>query len=650
LRNLASDRNAYFGRAHGPAGEGSGTQRWDIQALRGWSVALVLLYHCDIAAQSGFLGVDIFFVISGYLITRSISADLEKGRFDLVNFYLRRAIRLLPALYATVAILAIISVFAFTPPQRTDFWGQVEASLLFYANVYLKNDTDYFGIAAETKPLLHLWSLSLEWQFYLVLPVILMFMPKGHRRQAVLIITIVSLLLCFLGAFSPRSRFFLVVPRLWELGFGSLAALYGFRASPLVNAVMRLAALLVIAITPFFPPFGAQPGFAAFCVVSATTVFVSTQPVTRRTFSLPLVALGDISYSLYLAHWPTIVVLRQVWLTPDRTLVNIVAFGGALIGGSALYHLVEKPLRKRRSSTTIAGLGLTATTLTLWAVSVPYVWLWPKEYQGPVYGLAHECAQDGDKFSPITRCMTSAAPDAIVWGDSFAMHLIPGLVATNSAIGIVQATKSVCGPTPGLAPFQDEASSSRTRRWAGKCISFNQSVLDYIVRTPSIKTVILSSQMTQYLRPEWRLLDERPNDSHLPPFTASLRRLAASLRGLNKRVVFIAPPPGAYFDIQSCVERTRGGGWSFGPDASCGFKLSEYHASAPDVLGALRSIEEGADMPVIRLDSALCKEGACIASKDGRALYADHQHLSADGSRYVVRQLSLYNIIERVAR
>jgi peptidoglycan/LPS O-acetylase OafA/YrhL len=215
--------------------------RRDIQFLRGIAVLVVVLYHSNLGIlNQGYLGVDVFFVLSGFLITSIILKSLDNNNFSFSGFYLRRAKRLLPALYSTLLFTTLISLVVLTNLQWIDYLAQLKGALTFTANIVLPMQTGYFESASDGKPLLHIWSLSLEEQYYFLLPLILYFLPKNWRIMGIALLTLISLYWCFSWVYSENQEapllwriadssksdwaFYLLFTRAWELLAGSLCA------------------------------------------------------------------------------------------------------------------------------------------------------------------------------------------------------------------------------------------------------------------------------------------------------------------------------------------------------------------------------------------------------------------------------------------
>jgi len=626
--------------------------RMDIQALRALAILLVLFHHAGIGPlQAGYLGVDVFFVISGFLITGMVKKALEKGSFSFSEFYFRRAKRLLPAAYATFLVTAIAAPLFLNARELHDFIGQVLGAVTFTGNIVLWQQAGYFEGPAELKPLLHVWSLSIEEQYYLILPALLFFVDRKYWLHGAVVVLVASLALALvMQPIKPIATFYLLPTRAWELGIGSLAAILSLQeriAYSRFRPLLFWLGLLLIVIIPVWPLSNAHPGIDAVIVCLATlAVIVSNQ--TRYDQTMPMSVLkkmGDMSYSLYLVHWPMFAFLNNAYVGEPDLTSRLSVLLLSLIAAYGLHKYIEAPLhrmefepRVRRHFFRLAG----ASSLSL--VALPF-------------GLSHANANDRDysyvfrinqglskaceyteDFAPKEECRTSDAPTLLVWGDSFAMHLVPG-IAKQWTAGMEQATRSSCGPILGLA-FEREPKYSR--QWARECIAFNDSVFDYLAASRSIQTVVLSSPFKQYLPSKNDAEDRksvfitngvvqvRPASyaRAVSYFTATLRRIKA----LGKHVVVVSPPPSGGFNISQCLERKDSGKMVFGVRSDCVISLASYEKYRGDVMSLLSRVTKDIGVELVRLDKYLCTDQGCITQQAGTFIYRDKGHLSYDGS------------------
>lgn len=647
--------------------------RTDIQALRGLAILLVLLHHARLLPwlNAGYLGVDVFFVVSGYLITGIVQRALLAGTFSFTAFYVRRAKRLLPAAYVTFLLTALVSSLFLTRPEMKDFTWQLLGAVTFTGNIALWMQTGYFEGAAYLKPLLHVWSLSIEEQYYLLMPAALVFTPRRYWRVGVLAALVGSLALCLLAvSIKPGATFYLLPTRAWEMALGSLGVLVleGSAAGTLL-ARLFWPALVALLIVPFFPTGAPHPGSDALIVCTATLIVILRHHPMLNT-SLPvrgLARLGDISYSLYLVHWPLLAFAANAWVSPVPGLVRLALAALAVVLAWALYRWVEQPFRRTEIVVNWRSLGMTLGVSALLVFSGFGVYhsqtsANPVDYsfvrRGNM-GLSPAC-EYGARFSDKPECRTSDTPRVMVWGDSTAMHLVEGIVATTN-LGVVQATKTVCGPLIGLSSFQSGGTYSRD--WASGCLAFNDSVADYLATTSTVEVVVMASQFAQYLPGNPQLSREGGNSQGAAGAVTlregsedlaaeALRRSIADVRALGKRVVLVAPPPSASgIDVGRCLELKANGKAVMGAHMpSCAISESLFRVDRAPVQSLLNRVANEANVPVFYLDQFLCQSGICAAELDGTFLYRDGGHLTYDGSRLLGKKLDLANRFVAVAR
>ena len=635
--------------------------RPDIQLLRAWAVLVVVLHHARLPyLPGGFLGVDIFFVISGYLMTGLIDEALDNGSFTFSGFYARRARRLLPAAYATFTLTAIAAPLLLDATELRSFAAQLAGAFTFTANFVLLHQADYFGTEAVTKPLLHVWSLSLEEQYYLGLPIALYLCPRRFRLFLSIAGVIISVAIC--EAFISRNvsaAFYYLPSRAWELGGGSVVALMLRRniIAPISIPALRWACVAVLLVVPVIADERGHPGVAAAVVCLATAVLLVPGANLGRAESAlwPLTAVGDRSYSLYLVHWPLFAFASNVFLTPVPARVNIALLGIAAIWTELQYRFVERRFRRflitRRSVVILLLLPIILTGASfMLASSMSTI---DTQVRAGGFGLAPAC-EYRDQFAPIASCMSRVNSRTLLWGDSFAMALAPGLAA-SSPQGIIQATRSVCGPLLGLTPLN----RAHNRRWSESCARFNESVFDYLAKHPEIDTVVLSSALTQYVPGaedlDWQYLVKTPDGfGERPQSTALLLKAlvttVSEIRRLGKRVILAAPPPAGPFDIGRCLERIAEGKPTVTGHSDCTFALEEYRELRGEVLSFLDQVKAQDAAPLLDLDEQLCGVERCQTRLNGTMLYRDGHHLSSAGSVELGRKMGWGNLVDRFAR
>ena len=471
--------------------------RADIDGLRAIAVLSVVLFHSGVTLLSGgFVGVDIFFVISGYLITSIIYSEIRQERFSIIRFYDRRARRIVPAL-SVVVLATLIGGWIFLLPSQFETTAKASiATLFFVSNLFFWRETGYFGEATETQPMLHMWSLSVEEQFYVVFPMLLLLLAKLPKP---LMIGVVGLTcLCSLtvaewglGYNNPTAAFFLLPPRAWELGVGCLLALDAFPAvrSPRARDAISLGGVAGILVAVFF--FSSRtrfPGISATLPALGAAALIYAGPAAAVNCMLairPVVGVGLISYSLYLWHWPIIVFLRQFYaevdLPPHLIIMAIIlSFATAALS----WRLVERPFRKHGKvsrRTVFAGAGIVTAVLALFAVTIALRDGVPSRFAPDVVRMA----ATSDDFSPLgKKCMDgkwiirpacefgpgNGPVTFLIWGDLFAAALVPALqfAAERSGQRGAFIGGNTCPPLDGVVTTRLSARSSN-RMQEGQC-------------------------------------------------------------------------------------------------------------------------------------------------------------------------------------
>jgi peptidoglycan/LPS O-acetylase OafA/YrhL len=634
--------------------------RSDIQVLRGLAVLFVVVQHAGVPLVSGgFLGVDMFFVISGFLVGGIILDACDQHKFSFAEFYLRRARRLLPAAYCTIAVTAVVAALVLDPFELRQFLDQALGAFTFSANFVLWRQVDYFNSAAELKPLLHMWSLAIEEQFYLLAPLLLVFVPARWRLASIGFITLASLALClYFVQRNPSAAFYLLPFRAWELGAGVLTALLVRHggALPRWRGIITLIAGAVVVALPFVATTKGHPGLAAImcCTATAALLAVGTARPVRPALR-PLVWLGDRSYSLYLVHWPVFAFAYNVFIDPVPGYLLAILFCLCLMLAHLQYEFVEQRFRRApvRRPAIAAVLAVPACVAALVFGTASFARPYDPQTRAGNGGLDASCDYRGD-FVPRAECESGVAPTALLWGDSFAMHLAPGLAATLPG-GLMQATRSVCGPLLDLAPMNGDLF---TENWARQCIQFNRSVIDYLATAPQIDVVVLSSVWLQYVPKgediDWHSLvhgdDYVAGDLDEDVVLAALKQTVAAVRATGKHVVLVAPPPDDKFDIGRCLSRQQAALPTVSHYPDCSFAEADYRRLRAPVLHLLERVREDNIVPIISLADLICTDGNCRTEIDGLPLYRDEAHLSIPGSIYIGGKMNIGGLVEQLAQ
>ena len=485
--------------------------RADIDGLRAIAVIGVILFHANLGFTGGYVGVDVFFVISGYLISRIIVREVREERFSLQDFWVRRIRRILPAAATVVFATFLAGALILEPNSLRGLGISGIAYSLMVANVFFWKSSGYFSESAELQPLLHTWSLSVEEQFYVVLPIALTFLLRRKSSWTFYIIAAIAMASFALNVLLlneyPSSVFYLLPFRAWELLAGTLLVLCGDRIklSEITNELLAVCGLGAIVIPMLYYTDGIQfPGLAAALPVGGTVLFIASNmsktTYTGQLVSLkPLVAIGLISYSLYLWHWPLLVFSRHIFTVP-----TLFSTGAALVLTLIFSYLswryIETPFRtsrRLRVPSTAFQFGA-ATTVVVGGIASLF-WMnngLPSRFDESTRNIiadigwaGREYATDGPSASPAGKSIgdsTKSRPDFVLWGDSHGMAvaaLIDKLAKERGLSGNALLS-SGRPPVTGLwKPLKGPASQATT-------LAINQSRFDWIVNS-KVKHVIL---------------------------------------------------------------------------------------------------------------------------------------------------------------
>jgi peptidoglycan/LPS O-acetylase OafA/YrhL len=487
----------------------------DIDGLRALAVLPVLLFHANIPGFSGgFVGVDVFFVISGFLITRIILDELECNKFSIVNFYERRFRRIFPAAFVVLLATSFVCLFLFLPKNLIDFAKSLTSSSLFYSNFYFWKYSGYFESSALLRPLLHTWSLSLEEQFYIFTPIMLLIVFKLFRNKLVYVLMIFFVAsLCmsiFMTERGPTANFFLLPTRAWELLFGSIIC--AFRTPLHISQnVLRLLSyfgiLLILTAVLTYSEMMPFPGVTALLPCSGAAFVIlasvwSASGTVNGVLSSPLMVwIGKISYPLYLAHWPVIVFFRYTVMRGPNLHEAIFLVLLAFVFAVLIYRYVETPVRthqilRMRTSllmSAFCALGVLAISGVVIVAAGGFPHRFPdfKPWTAE-RGLWREGVCFYENSSAFTQwkssdCKLTSANNgqkALLWGDSYAAHYSTGIVKNQSSIpfDVFQYTFAGCPPVLNYRSYARP-----------DCFDFNQNVLR-VIKENGITTVVMSGR------------------------------------------------------------------------------------------------------------------------------------------------------------
>lgn len=622
--------------------------RREIDGLRAVAVLPVILFHAGFSTFSGgYVGVDVFFVISGYLITTILINDLEKGRFSLLHFYERRARRILPALFVVMLACLPFAYMWMLPEQLKDFAQSLVAVVFFVSNVLFWREDGYFAPAAELKPLLHTWSLAVEEQYYLIFPIFLLLAWRYGRTRVfwtVVLVAVFSLLLAEWGwRNKPSANFYLAPTRAWELLAGSICAFLTVGKSQRSNNLLSAAGLALIlfsvfvydADTPFPSVYALAPvlGTALIILYAAQGTWVAKLLSTRG-----FVGIGLISYSAYLWHQPLFAFARLRSVTePNHTLMFFLAAASLLLAW-ATWYWIEQQFRKKinpslkKPGTLFAVSGAVGAAFVVVGLAGHIGNGFDWRVRGDVslanlderlivnHGLHRDCE---GVFNNSINCYTSHSPEVLLWGDSFAMHLAQGIVASDPSVALQQHTISSCSPIIGVA----QVGGNRTREWAQGCIAFNDSVLEWLRANESVNLVILSSPFGGVLSGELLLRDGSILLGEQRDYVGNLLlETVEEIRSTGARVLIVSPTPRSGWDNGQCLMRSV---FFEMQEEICNFELNID--TGPFAL--LRAAQH--NVAVYWLYENICADGVCDVMQDGVFIFRDGGHLSKEGSAFL---------------
>ncbi|WP_415238102.1 acyltransferase family protein [Seleniivibrio woodruffii] len=649
--------------------------RQDIDGLRSVAILPVILYHAGIGAFSGgFTGVDVFFVISGYLITTIIFREIESGTFTLSNFYIRRIKRIFPALFAMIAVTGLISYFVLMPNHFAKFGKSVAAAVFFCANIIFWGDSGYFDAEAESKPLLHTWSLGVEEQFYIFFPLILMFLARtGFRRLKTIIVSIfvVSFLLniAFVGRF-PEAVFFNLPFRAWELMLGSMLSLGFFpQADGAKKEFLSVLGLMLIASGMLFIDESTRfPGYAALlpCVGTALIIHAEGSAVNRFLSYRPFVWVGLLSYSLYIWHWPVFAFRNYVSAVQIDSffLSNTFLIPFVFLLAVVSYYIIEKPLRVMKVQNRKQFFAYAAASMLVITSAGLYVKFEKgiksrfspdviRSITAKMGGLDPKKCFDL-KYADIRKerlCRIgdkNAEPSFAMMGDSHALAMSGGMNEQMKLYGM----SGLFFARPTCLPTEESDVLNGTK--IQECSDHFKKAIDILESSPEIKTVFITARWGMYAN-NVRYLDDsklyivKKAEAKVDSVRSDellyngLKDTITELTQSGKRVVLIMDVPDIGFDVPAEAGKYAVMKKIFGEKVGSldyDFNSAEHIKWSEDFKKMVAKLSEEAEFTVLDPSDYLCKEGECDIYNGLDPLYFDSNHLSIQGSAYLAEKMS----------
>ncbi len=621
--------------------------RYDINGLRAIAVIAVVLFHFNADwLPGGFAGVDVFFVISGFLMTSIVVRGIDTGEFNLVKFYIARANRIVPALALLCLVMLVLGWLMLLPEEYAALGKHVAGSVSFLSNIVYWQEAGYFDAASHEKWLLHTWSLAVEWQFYLLYPLVLIALAKlggsAGIKRGVLALTIVAFIYSALtSVIWPSASYYLLGARTWELLFGGLAYLYPLPAAKQRSRLFNLVgiALIVIAyvlIDERVP----WPGYMAMIPVAGTyLVLIASTQGSVLTNNPVFQPLGRWSYSIYLWHWPVVVFGYRYdinwWWIPGMALCVLLGF----LSYRYIENIKWRRIHSLQQSWQAKPLWLAALVMVMGGSAVSYQG-YPQRFDAHMQALIESA-----RFSPYRdQChFNEYQPpneaceyfeDDVTWailGDSHAVELAYALAERlrTHQQGLKHYSFSGCVPS-----LLEQNGSSRCTRWYSEAL---QDIID----DERITTVLINHRYSWAVAgdhaPDYPHAPAVENEARAARIFAALDTVINKLANAKKTVYVMYPVP----EISRPATALIAQHFAFeAPDAPMkGTTMNYYKQRNQAILTHLQDTRYPPNVVFVKPTEALCKNGQCNAIEKGKSLYFDDNHPSVEGARTLIKLL-----------
>lgn len=629
------------------------TFRKDINGLRAIAILAVICFHFRIAGfTGGFSGVDIFFVISGFLMTAIIFNKLDKGQFLLLDFYLHRARRIIPALALLCIVIILFGFFSQLTNEYRETLRNIKSTIFFRSNYDFYKDFNYFASPSQENWLLHSWSLSVEWQFYLIYPIIILFLRKFINfyltKIILLILTIILLGICiYYTPINSSAAFFLLPTRAWEMLAGGLVFLYPLKLSNFWKKITGNIGLLLIFITIFgLNKEQSWPSYLASIPVLGTMLVIMAQNNSILTNNIFCQWLGRISYSIYLWHWPIVVLL----LTSD--LINNIYFISigiviSVILGQLSYSALESriTLKENRIKELIKYSCIIIFIASLAASTASLVKKHPQMRTGPFFSstfqqieyltnMRHpydeQCMLMKDR-AVLPECkIGQGTPSLIIIGDSHANSIFSAVLTANDKDAIILWAFMGC-------PIVKDIKFTISRREG--CLHLINEKLKLLDTAYSNTPILIVNRLFNLLgnknvSPQIYFSKpvKLPTTELLNEFKSHYLKTLCTLA--QKHPVYVLKPiPEPGFDVPKKLARENLLGLTFTNNST---SLLEYYQKNAFVLDIMHQAQQQCDVKLLDPVPYLCPDGYCLSSEAGKPFYFDDNHLTEYGNKKLV--------------
>jgi len=629
--------------------------RADIDGLRAVAVLAVIFFHAGVPGFSGgFVGVDVFFLISGFLITSIILKEIHARQFSIARFYERRIRRIFPALFPVIAFTLVVEAYLFDANAFKDFGQSITATTLFYSNILFWHESGYFAAPSIQKPLLHTWSLAVEEQFYIFFPLALVFINKYLKSRYLLWILIaitLSLGASVLGVcYFPQPTFYLVPTRAWELLAGSILALEILPnlSTPLQRNILSITGLILIIFSiGFYSDATLFPGHNAIPPVLGTWLIIYSSrgkgtAIVNKFLSLrPLVFIGTISYSFYLWHWPFVAFAKCLNFRPFQWYDSLIIIISSLAVSILSWKYIEQPFRGKYALLPERKmLFFIAFAVMIFASGIGVIiywqngmdWRYPKInaeikemtkseksfYDWKKSDKLIEGLNDGS--TPIVIGSNNGRPVFALWGDSHADVFINEFAKKGIEYGLSGYILSHTDRLPLLGLNQRNGFLSKG---AFNKEDNNRSVISFIRAHPEIKTVIMAGYWSK-------------NDPALPELKAGLFNSVKALLALGLDVVIVSDVPTLYVSPAQFIFTMKRLNMdpAFNKITPTAYQYADQNKVA---LKAFHELTAFKGVTVIHPESLLFRnDKELMVMFNNKLLYGDTNHLSSYGAKYVI--------------
>jgi peptidoglycan/LPS O-acetylase OafA/YrhL len=634
------------------------TFRKDINGLRAVAVIAVILYHFGISGfGGGFIGVDVFFVISGYLMTEIITSRINRESFKLSEFYLSRAKRILPALIALCIILLVLGWFYLPPAELKELSKQIKSSILFYSNQQFMSDAGYFDTSSHEKWLLHTWSLSVEWQFYLIYPLLILVTSKLFKNRNSIIYTLAMLAIASYVFSSMQAEsnsalnFYSIGTRAWEMAVGGLICLLpAKKTSEISRYCMGLVGLAIVVISAIaLKGSGKWPGISTLAPVLGCALVIWASSSLWLLENRIIQWFGKVSYSLYLWHWPVVVALVYFQLLDESEWV-LTGIALTLVFGAISYSLFEKApqhkLNKTRPIKSFASL-LVGMVLIIGVSQAfknnslprktPEIIAVAENEAGNMNPRRRECMISSGIASPSCNYGGTGEVAAIVMGDSHANAAVTAVVEAlpDKNLKVQEWSYASCPTIFGLNLVVNDRQCREFNEWASEKLSELDKKIPVIIVNRSSSYPMGDEGSPTHAKGAPYIYFSRPYNTPTPEFLAEYKEHYINTIceiAKDRKVFLVRPFPEMPLNVPKLLSRKL----MISENAGVMISMDSYKKRHAFVLSVQDTAAKDCGAVVLDSPSYLCDSEYCYGSKSGRPFYYDASHLSEFGNRRLI--------------